>query len=131
MVDPAPVTVYILKNYRSEFNPSCPAWLSRILGGLIVCQGYLVGVRAIAPGAVIFTLDDGFDVLLVKLQNSSRTFSPNFGDYVRVTGRCEIFRQDLQIKATSISLLEDSHDMSWALELDDYWRAASIRRRGK
>ena len=88
-------------------------------------------MRHIDSGSVILAVDDGFDSISVKCKAASIPFVLDFGEYVKITGRCEVFRKDLQVRAFYVNILNDIEELAWALELEDFWRAVSIQHRGK
>jgi len=130
MTEPTPFGIKQLHAYWPDKNPLVPDWVKKKWYGIVAVQGCITGIRHIDSGSVILTIDDAFGTIPVKLDSAVIQFTPVFGEYVRVTGRCQVFRRSLQLNTLSITRLDDSYEGLWAFQLTDHWRCAAVERRG-
>ena len=131
MATQTPVSVRHLRLLWPGLNPSCPKWLHDRLNGDVTVQGCITGIRLLEKDKTLFTLDDGFDVLVISCKTSNMKYTPSVGESVQITGRCCSFKRQLQLWGNIIVPVDDCDELAWCLELDDYWRTAAIDRRGK
>ena len=129
-VIPTPVSIQHLRKLWPDLNPSCPVWVKKLITQPrnIAVQGHIVGLRRLEH-SMLLNVDDGFDVILVKCKLAENM--PVHGDYVRIVGKCQLYRRELQIWAYQVELLAEIDDLAWTVELSDFWKLASIERRGK